>query len=139
MVCSQTMICKHIMPGIRVFLGRSCSGCKYMHPSTHNKFIFIKPAPAMSFSAKPFMPSVGFLRVYGSLRSFLYNVRNMSFCVIFPYWVVTTQKDPLTRVTPSEPDNGSFRKSPFTGNSRLDFPGMGLVWNRFTLHTMRFL
>ena len=133
------MICKHIMPGFRVFMGRSCSGCKYMRPYTHNKFILMQPAPAMSFSAKPFTTSAGFLRVYGSLRSFLYNVRNMSFCVFFPYWVETTQKDPLTRGTPSEPGDGSFHKLPIAGNSRREFSGMGRIWNRFTLHTMRVL
>lgn len=76
----------------------------------------------------------------GSLGSLLYNVREMSKNVIYVERVGTTPSDPVNPVSDLRmPDNGSFHELHIAGNSRLDFPGMGLVWNRFTLHTMRVL
>lgn len=114
--------------------------CKYARPT----YFYYKTSETRARHELKRMTSILRHRIFtgytGSLGSLLYNVREMSKNVIYVERVGTTPSDPVNPASALRmPDNGSFHKSPFTGNSRLDFPGMGLVWNRFTLHTMRFL
>lgn len=75
----------------------------------------------------------------GSLGSFLYNVREMSVCVIYRGRVRTTQQDPVHPATPilRIPEFGSSLGAENAGNSHPDFPGVGGVKNHFTIHTAR--
>ena len=117
-----------------------CGLCKYAR-STYICYKTIQTRARHGFKR---MTSILRHRIFtgytGSLGSLLYNVREMSKNVIYVERVGTTPSDPAYPVSALRmPDNGSFHELPIAGNSRLDFSGMGRVWNRFTLHTMRAL
>lgn len=67
------------------------------------------------------------------------NVKDCNFCLSSRNDPARPLRPRIPLARPSEPENGSFRQTQKTGNSRPDLPGMGHFRNRLTLHKKVYL